>query len=90
MVLCLQELNNLQHNNEQGEQSGNLHNNAFIGRYYLLQPDGSLQQVVYKSPQTEEQTNRRFNANFVLQNVQPVQEPIFSYNAVAPLIRLNK
>lgn len=67
--------------------------NAFAGRYYLLQPsDGKLQQVDYKTAQSEEEANRRIlTANFILQNAEPVQEPIFSYGVInAPFIRLNK
>lgn len=58
------------------------------GQYYVLQPDGGLQRVLYKTTQTEEEwKNNAFSAKLVYQPVEPITAPIYTYNA--PLVRIS-
>ncbi|KAF2896006.1 hypothetical protein ILUMI_10173 [Ignelater luminosus] len=57
------------------------------GQYYILQPDGRLQRVLYKTTQTEEEwKNNAFSAKLVYQPVEPIAAPIYAYNA--PLVAI--
>lgn len=66
---------------------------ANAGQYYVLQPDGRLQKVTYKTEQTEEDLKTNgFSARLMYRDVEPIREPIYTYdnNGLGPLVRINK
>lgn len=60
------------------------------GQYYLLQPDGRLQRVTYKTTPNANDKGTGFTANLVYENVEPIRDPIYTYNENLPLVRINK
>lgn len=60
------------------------------GQYFILQPDGRLQKVVYMTAEDKtDDKNAAYVANLMYETVEPLRGPIYSYNAENQLVRLN-
>ncbi|KFB37808.1 AGAP012043-PA-like protein [Anopheles sinensis] len=65
--------------------------NAFSGQYYILGPDNTLQRVVYSTMQTDEdRLVNGFSAQLKYSPVDPIRDPVYTYNEQGQLIRIYK
>lgn len=60
---------------------------AFAARYYVLQPDGQLQEIQYKPTQQLDGNLRESGENLAIISNKPFVEPAFGYSV--PVIRLD-
>lgn len=60
------------------------------GQYYILQADGRLQRVTFKTSPNGKDKNNGFTANLVYENVEPIRDPIYTYDQNLMLSRVNK
>lgn len=59
------------------------------GQYYILGKDNTLQRVVYRTSQTEEDNiNNGFTAHLRYTLVPPIQDPIYGYDDQGHLVRI--
>uniref|UniRef100_A0A182IWI2 DUF4794 domain-containing protein n=1 Tax=Anopheles atroparvus TaxID=41427 RepID=A0A182IWI2_ANOAO len=65
--------------------------NAFSGQYYILAPDNTLQRVIYSTMQTDEdRLVNGFSAQLKYAPVDPIRDPVYTYNEQGQLIRIYK
>lgn len=59
------------------------------GQYYILGRDDTLQRVAYTTTQTEnDRLNDGFTAQLRYEPVEPIRDPVYSYNAQGQLVRI--
>lgn len=59
------------------------------GQYYILSKDNTLQRVVYRTEQTNDDTiNNGFTAHLRYSLVEPIRDPIYGYDDQGHLIRI--
>lgn len=65
------------------------YNSGKDGQYYILGKDSTLQRVVYRTSQTEEDNiNNGFTAHLRYTLVPPITDPIYGYDEEGHLVRL--
>lgn len=63
----------------------------FMGQYYILAPDNTLQRIRYETLRTEDDVEAKgFTAQLKYAPVEPIKDPVYGYNEMGQLIRLYK
>lgn len=65
--------------------------NAFSGQYYILAPDNTLQRVIYSTMVTDEDRQvNGFSAQLKYSPVDPIRDPVYTYDEQGQLVRIYK
>ncbi|XP_052900554.1 activating signal cointegrator 1 complex subunit 2 homolog [Anopheles moucheti] len=65
--------------------------NSFSGQYYILSPDNTLQRVVFSTMVTDEDRQvNGFSAQLKYSPVDPIRDPVYTYDEQGQLVRIYK